>query len=86
MSRSENVAFDMKQKEQKNKGSVERTTEKQITEVEQLDGAQVSTQTAKTTEVHKTAGGTTMTVTKTTRTTEVQKAAPGKGWSMKNMD
>lgn len=83
--RSENVAFDVKLKEQKDKGIVERTTEKQVTEVEQLDGAQVTTQTAKTTEVHKTAGGTTMTVTKTTRTTEVQKAAPGKGTSIEAM-
>ncbi|XP_029205050.2 smoothelin-like [Acropora millepora] len=83
--RSENVTFDVKQREQKDKGIVERTTEKQVTEVEQLDGAQVTTQTAKTTEVHKTAGGTTMTVTKTTRTTEVQKAAPGKGTSIEAM-
>ncbi|KAK2556164.1 hypothetical protein P5673_021749 [Acropora cervicornis] len=74
--RSENVAFDVKQKEQKDKGIVERTTEKQVTEVEQLDGAQVTTQTAKTTEVHKTAGGTTMTVTKTTRTTEEPQLKP----------
>lgn len=80
MFRSEDVVFDMKQKEHKDKGSVERTTEKQITEVEQLDGAQVTTLTAKTTEVHRKPGGATVTITKTTSTTEVQKAAPGRGW------
>ena len=60
----------LREKEQKDKGAVTRSTEKS-TEVEEIDGGKVTKGVTKTTEVHKQDGVTT-TVTKTTKTTEIQ--------------
>lgn len=74
------------EKEQKTKGGdTTSTPETHTSDVVQVDGAQVSTQNVKTTEVHKTTGGATMTVTKTTSKREVRKTAPGKGTSIEAM-
>lgn len=60
----------LREKEQKDKGAVTRSTEKS-TEVEEIDGGKVTKGVTKTSEVHKQDGVTT-TVTKTTKTTEIQ--------------
>ena len=68
----------LREKEQKGKEGVTTTTER-TTEVEQVDGGQLSREVRKTTEVHK-AGGATVTVTKTTSKTELRQSGGGKGW------
>lgn len=68
----------LREKEIKDKDSISTTTEK-VTEVEQVDGGQMTKAVTKTTEVHKGPGGATMTVTKTTSKTEVRQTGPGKG-------
>lgn len=74
----------LREKEIKDKDSVSTTTEK-VTEVEQVDGGQMTKEVSKTTEVHKGPGGATMTVTKTTSKTEVRQTRPGKGTSIEAM-